>query len=120
MKYFLSIVALVLLLSSCSIFGQGKKNSPEYVTEMFLSHVQKLEFDEAAQYGTEKTKMALTLLKSLSNLVPEETRTQNKYSNAVVHDCTIDGNTAKCRYTANQKDESVDLIRQDGTWLVNL
>jgi len=120
MKYFLSFAMVLFLFSSCSLFSKVKKNSPEYAAEMFLTHFQKLEFDEAAQYGTDKTKIALKILKSLSNMVPEETRNQNNFSNAEIQNCTVDGNTAQCTYTANGKTETINLIRQDGAWLVDL
>ncbi len=120
MKHFLIFASVLFLLSSCSIFSKEKKNSPEYVSKMFLTHFQKLEFDEAAEFGTEKTKLALKILKSLSNMVPEETRNQNTFSNAEVQNCTVDGNTAQCTYTANGKTETINLVRQDGTWLVDL
>jgi hypothetical protein len=114
------LITLCLVASSCRFFGIERKNTPEYVTKQFLTHFQKLEFDEASQYGTENTKMMLRLFKSLSNMVPDSTKSQNNFSNAEIKKCTIEGNTAICSYTANGKEETIDLIKEDGKWLINL
>jgi len=120
MKQVFVFVIILIVTASCRFFGIEKKNTPEYVTKQFLTHFQKLEFDEAAVYGTENTRMMLRLFKSLSNMVPEETKNQNDFSDAVIKKCTVDGNTAICSYTANGKEETIDLIKQDGKWLVDL
>ncbi len=120
MKKLPAFLLIIVLAASCRILGIEKKNSPEYVTKKFLTHFQKLEFDEASQYGTENTKMILRLFKSLSAMVPDSTKSQNNFSDAVIQKCTVEKNTALCRYTANGKEETIDLIRQDGKWLVDL
>lgn len=120
MKQTAAFLFILVIITSCRLFGVDKKNSPEYVTKQFLTHFQKLEFDEAMEYGTENTKMMLRLFKSLSNMVPDSTRSQNDFSDAEVGKCTIEGNTAVCSYTANGKNQTIDLIKQDGQWLVDL
>jgi len=120
MKQTVTLLLILVFASSCRFLGIERKNTPEYATKMFLTHFQKLEFTEAAEYGTENTKMMLKLFKSLSNMVPEETRSQNNFSDAVIQECTTQGNTAQCKYTANGKNETIDLIKQDGKWLVDL
>ncbi len=120
MKKAFVFLLILVTVASCRFLGIEKKNSPEYVANKFLTHFQKLEFDEASQYGTENTKMILRLFKSLSAMVPDSTKSQNNFSDAVIHKCTIENNTAICRYTANGKEETIDLIKQDGKWLVDL
>lgn len=116
---FLGAFALVVL-QACSIFGGGKKNTPEYVAKAFLTHFQKLEFNEAAEYGTENTKMLLSLFRSIGNMVPDDQKAEVPQSDVVIHSCETSGYTAVCHYTANGKTESIDLIKQDGKWLVDL
>lgn len=120
MKQIVVFFSIIIIASSCRFLGIEKKNTPEYVTKQFLIHFQKLEFDEASKYGTENTKMTLRLFKSLSSMVPDSTKSQNNFSDAEIQKCTIEGNTALCKYTANGKEETIDLIRQDGNWLVDL
>lgn len=120
MKQIVVFFSIIIIASSCRFLGVEKKNTPEYVTKQFLIHFQKLEFDEASKYGTENTKMTLRLFKSLSSMVPDSTKSQNNFSDAEIQKCTIEGNTALCKYTANGKEETIDLIRQDGNWLVDL
>lgn len=120
MKKTIVVVVLFSLLSGCHIFDNQRKNTPEYVAKTFLEHFQKLEFEEAAEYGTENTRMLLTFFKSLSAMVPEDQKKQNTESDVVIEKCVRDGDKARCDYSANGKNQSIDLIRQEGKWLVDL
>lgn len=114
------IFLLLILMSSCSIFQ--KKNTPEYVTKQFLTNFQKLEFDEASKYGTENTKMMIAFFKNIMGMMPADKRDsiQIPKANVEIKKCIVYGNTAKCAYIANDKLDTLDLLKVDGKWLVDL
>lgn len=113
------LIAIPLVIFSCKIF-KDKRNTPEYVSQVFLEHIQRLEFEEAKAYATEKTKMMLTFFKNITELVPDSQRIPAQKTDVVIHDCIIQGETAQCSYTANGKNQTIDLIKQDGKWLVDM
>lgn len=116
--------ALILLFSfaflfSCQIFND-KKNSPEYVSKAFLQHIQKLEFEEAKTFATEETKMMLTFFANITKLVPDSQRIPTKQTDVLIQNCVVQGETAQCSYTANGKEQVIDLVKQDKKWLVDM
>jgi regulatory protein YycI of two-component signal transduction system YycFG len=114
------IILLLILTTSCSIFQ--KKNTPEYVSKQFLTNFQKLNFDEASKYGTENTKMMIAFFKNIIGMMPADKRDslQIPKTNVDIKKCHIYGNTAKCVYIANDKLDTLDLLKVDGKWLVDL
>ncbi len=119
-KTLIFLLFALVVFQACSILGITRKNSPEYVAKAFLTHFQKLEFDEASEYGTENTKKLLSLFRSIGNMLPDDKKAEVPQSDVVIHSCETNGNTAICHYTANGKTESIDLLKQDGKWLVDL
>lgn len=112
-------IAFIAILISCQLFKK-KDNSPEFVAKTFLVHIQKLEFEDAKEYATEETKMMLTFFTNISDLVPDSQRVSATEPDVEIHDCIIQNETAQCSYTANHKDQTIDLIKQDGKWLVDM
>ncbi len=114
------ICLFLIFMSSCSIFQ--KKNTPEYVSKQFLTNFQKLDFDEASKYGTENTKMMIAFFKNIIGMMPADKRDSLQIPKADVEikKCIVYGNTAKCPYIANDKLDTLDLLKVDGKWLVDL
>ena len=119
-KYFAFLIIFLILLSSCRI--SQKKNSPEYVSYQFLSHFQQMEFDEAAKYGTENTKMLIMFFKNIIGMMQPEKRDsiQIPEANVEIKKCYVYENSAKCTYIANEKTDTLDLLKIEGKWLVDL
>lgn len=115
------LIALIFItfLISCQLFKSGK-NNPEFVAQTFLEHIQRLEFEEAKEYSTEETKMMLTFFTTISELVPDSQRVTETKPDVVIHECVVQGETAQCSYSANGKDQTIDLLKQDGKWLVDM
>jgi len=113
------IFLLFIFLVSCQLF-KNKTNTPEYVSKVFLEHIQRLEFEEAKEYATEQTKMMLTFFTNITELVPDSQRTVAAEPDVVIKDCVVQDETAQCSYSANGKDQTIDLIKQDGKWLVDM
>ena len=113
------ILILFLFLASCQLF-RSKTNTPEYVSKVFLEHIQRLEFEEAKEYATEETKMMLTFFSNITDLVPDSSRNVATEPDVEIHECIIQGETAQCSYIANGKNQTIDLIKEDGKWLVDM
>ena len=106
-------------LVSCQLIKK-KTESPEFVAKTFLEHIQKLEFEEAKEYSTEETKMMLTFFTSITELVPDSERVPAVETDVIIQNCILQGETAQCSYTANNKNQTIDLLKQDGKWLVDM
>lgn len=113
----LKLFAIVVLASLAFVACQ--KETPEAVAKKFLGHLQKKEYDEAKKLGTEATGKFLDMMKSLEQMggaaaeTPETAPAENLK-------CTVDGDTAVCTYTQNGEEQKLDLVKQDGKWLVNM
>ena len=120
MRKLFIFTAILVITFSCRFLGFEKKNTPEYAAKAFLTHFQKLEIDKDSEYGTENTKTIIQLFKGILSLVPDSTKNENNFSNIIIKYCVKDKNTAVCHYIANEKEETINLLKIDGKWLVDL
>ncbi len=115
----LTVSVMLLLMVFCRSGKTGDKtNTPEYVTDKFLFHLNKLEFEEAKQYGTESTVNMLSLLASLVAFVDDQGPPEPV--SVVISHCDIQDNIAVCHYTSNGKADKIELLKINDKWLVNL
>jgi hypothetical protein len=116
------MIALVSF-SSC-----GNSSSPEAVALAFMKHVGELDFEAAAKLSDEKIQGFLTMAGSKKKEMqdketPEEKakRVENnkKLKSAT---CEVKGDKATCKLCCDlgSENESVDLIKKDGKWLVTI
>ena len=77
---------------------------------------------EAAKYGTENTKMLIMFFKNIIGMMPPEKRDsiQIPEANVEIKKCYVYENSAKCTYIANEKTDTLDLLKIEGKWLVDL
>jgi hypothetical protein len=112
MKKYLMIFGMAaffgLTLSSCQ-----SKNTPEYVADKFLTHLSNGEFEEASKYATEQTGQLLSMAAAFAGDMMED---REKHENL---SCEIEGDKAKCTYTVGDEIDTIDLVKQDGNWLVH-
>jgi hypothetical protein len=104
--YLIAIIAFTL--SSCA-----RKSSPDSVAEKFLTHMSKGEFEKASEYATEETRQMLSIAAAFAGDQYEES---GKPENVT---CEVEGDNAKCIYTIDGEQETIDLVYQDGKWLVH-
>ena len=111
---FLLSLAAAALLAAC---GGGASDTPTQVAEKYLTHLNKMEFDEAKKYGTEKTAGMLDLMSGMASMMPKNENPGFKISGE-----TIDGEKATVTYRNDGKDadETLSLVKQDGKWLVDM
>lgn len=116
----LKIICISFIFSiGCKTGHHGyKQNTPEFVADKFLYHLNHLEFDEAKQYGTEETIKMLDLMQSMVQMIPDQSPPQEVEYN--IDRCEIQDNIAICYYTSNGKQDQLELRKIDKKWLVHL
>ncbi len=96
-------------------------DSPEKVTENFMYYLASGEYEKAGEYGTESTMQMMEMFKALESLggegiLDDETKPE-RIKNI---ECEVDGDFAVCRFEEEGEMAEVQLIKQDGKWLVDM
>ena len=104
-----AVLLTVVILGSCA-----GTTSPEKVAEKFVNHLNKREYAEAKALGTESTAQMVSFL--------EQFPSDEAVEDIIVEDmnCEITGDTAICTYTANGEKETIELVKKDDKWLVDM
>lgn len=107
-----AIIALAIFsLNACK-----KAEKPEDAAKKFVTFLDAKEYDKAKELGTKETAAFIDMAASLSQ--NQETDKQptvfDKFSSE------IDGEKAIVKYTADGKEEELNLVKQDGKWLVHM
>jgi len=102
-----------LMLASCS------GNSPKAVAEKFLKAINAGDFKEAKKYCDEKTGDLIGMLESFSKGEKPKEKDIKSFTITKVEE---NGDTAKVFYKAegSDKEESLDLKKIKGKWLVSI
>jgi hypothetical protein len=107
--------AVALFLSACG--GGSSSEGPKEVASKFITHINNMEFEEAKNYGTKSTQEILDMLKGFAGMAekPESTAFE-------IIDVKEEGDKATVTYRNEgaDADESLNLIKEDGKWLVNI
>jgi hypothetical protein len=106
------VVLVIATLLSCS----NKSNTPEAVAEKFLNHLNKQEYSEAKKLGTQATGEYLDMLESQKKATDEE------LESPVITELSCDEreNEAFCTYKTNGETQSINLVKQEDQWLVDM
>jgi hypothetical protein len=115
MKFRSAIPLIVaLLFAACG----GGSESPTEVAKKFLDHTNKLEFKEAKAYSTKATGELLDMITGMAGMMGEQPPAP---AYTIVGE-TIDGDKATVTYRSEgeQADESINLVKEDGKWLVSI
>lgn len=108
------IAVIVVAINACG----GKKDTPEAVAEKFLNHLNKKEYAEAKKLGTEQTGQMIDMMESFSTIGgATEEKKESKIENLK---CDTKEDKSTCTYTADGKEEKIDLVKKDGKWLVDM
>ncbi len=111
---FLLALCTTVLLTACG----GGASSPTQVAEQFLTHTNKMEFKEAKKYATKSTGEILDMIAGMAKMMGD-----NKEAKGFkITGETIDGDKATVNYRSDDKeaDEQLQLIKEDGKWLVHM
>ncbi len=106
-------VAATALFAACG----GGSATPSDVASKFLTHIDKKEFKEAKDYGTKATGELLDMVASMASMMPKEDP-----KGFTIKEEKIDGDKATVTYRSNGKeaDETLNLVKEDGKWLVSM
>lgn len=117
-----TIRVLIVALAAIFMFQACETtDGPDKVTEKFMNHLIAGEFDLAAEYGTESTKQMMEMFEALESLGGEGMVDEELEPEKVGDiECEIDGDTAVCRFDEDGEMAEVQLIKQDGQWLVDM
>ena len=109
-------LVVVICFSACE-----RAQTPERVAESFLNYLEKGEFDKAADYGTKNTHSLLETLKAFEELGNQFGETE-KVDPREIRDieCVVEGESAVCIYFADDEQGEIDLVKEDGKWLVDM
>lgn len=119
------VLLLGMVVWACwnNISNPSKRGTPAFVAYQFLMNMQQLNFEGAAAYGTENTKTALRLMRTLVYMLPEDKRTNVVAGEVKIVRCEINKTNrerALCYYTINQGEvKGLDLVYEGGRWLVD-
>lgn len=112
----LFVILFGIIIASCG----NKDNTPEVVTQKFITAVNQEKFDEAKKYCDEQTAQMLDMLASMSKKIEKSTE-EVKVDFKVVKVEKKGDDKAKVFYTVNnEKETSLDLKKIDGKWKVSI
>lgn len=91
---------------------------PKEVASKFIEHINNMEFDKAKQYGTKSTNDILDMIASFAGMAQEKPEA----TDFIILDVKEDGDKATVTYRNDgaDEDESIQLVHQDGQWLVDM
>ncbi|HOZ50625.1 MAG TPA: DUF4878 domain-containing protein [Chitinophagaceae bacterium] len=119
-KLLLSLVALTII--SFSIVSCGSKSDPKAVAENFLNALSKMDYEGAKKYGTPETGKMLDMLSSFSSMMPDSVKNKAKDVKVEIKNVKEDGDKCDVTYKNSEKeeDQTLNLVKKDGKWLVNM
>jgi hypothetical protein len=110
----LTMTLCLILLTGLMASSCARRSGPEAVAAKFLTHIEKGEFEKASVYATEQTQQMLSIMAAFAG---DQFEKPPKHENLT---CEVEGDNATCTYYVNGEPESIDMVFQDGKWLVNL
>ncbi len=106
-----ALFIIAFLLTGCE-----PANTPENVTDKYLTHLSNHKYEEAAKYCTPETAQLLSIMASMSE---GEEPAGDKHENI---ECNVEGDKAQCTYNivGSEEIEVIDLIKVDDEWKVHM
>ena len=108
-----------------TIISCGSKSDPKEVATNFLNARNKMDYETAKKFGTDETDKMLDMTASLSSMIPDSVKELTKNAKVVIKgEPKIEGDKAtviaESTIGGDTKEETIDLVKKDGTWLVNM
>lgn len=107
-----ALVAAVILFTSC-----GGEATPKSVAEKFVVAIEDKKFEEAEKLATPESKQVIDMLKGFSNMMPDSAKTKKEFE---FGEEKVEGDKATVSYKVkgSDKNQTVNLVKKDGKWLV--
>jgi hypothetical protein len=116
MKNLLKLAVVAIMIVAFNACG-SKSDTPEAVAEKFLNHLNKKEYADAKKLGTEQTGQMIDMMESFGAAGGNAEKKDVKIENMK---CTTTDDKSACTYTAEGKEEKIELVKKDGKWLVDM
>ncbi|HPI54066.1 MAG TPA: DUF4878 domain-containing protein [Chitinophagaceae bacterium] len=119
-KLVLSIV--VVALAAFTFVSCGSKSDPKSVATSFLNARNSLDYETAKKFGTPETGKMIDMMASFSSMIPDSMKNESKKIKVEIKDVKEEGDKATVTYSESIKpgDQTLNLIKKDGKWLVNM
>ncbi len=116
----LRLISIILVAGICFSACEREK-TPESVAEKFLNYLEEGEFNKAKDLGTQNTHTILETLQAFEDLGEQFGETEKEEPRNITDvECNVEGDVAKCTYMADDEKGELDLVKQDGKWLVDM
>jgi PBP1b-binding outer membrane lipoprotein LpoB len=119
MRPFLTIIAAIVFLFSCS----SAKEDPKAAAKSFFEAFAKKDFDKAAQFATKDSKTLIDLLKSMEEMgnsmdISAFGLDMESINKAIYENAAIDGNNATVSVSLGDQSQIIKLIKEEDGWKV--
>ena len=112
----LAVVAIVLVaFTAC-----GSSDSPEKVAEKFLSALGKKDFDGAKSLATKESQGTIDMVASISKMGVGQDNKEAKEPKIENIKCDTKENKSSCTYTSDGQEQKLELLKENGKWLVSM
>ena len=114
----LFIFFVTFVYFSCKVSEETRVRN---VSIDFLTALNKKDYQKAMKMGTPATKQMLKIMESFGSLADlSNTKEEEKTLNIQNFSCRIHNDSAHCIYMNHFKDESLNLVKVKGNWLVDM
>ena len=120
-KLFFSFLAILFV--SATLISCKSKSDPKSVASNFLNALTKMDYETAKKYGTPETGKMLDMLSSFAGMMPDSVKAKAKETKVEIKNVKENGNDCVVTYANSDKpndDQTLNLIKKDGKWLVNM
>src|SRR5687767_1104197 len=116
-KVLLSVAAMfvmALTIISCN------SNSPKASADTFLNSLYHMDYAKAKTVSTEDTKKLLDMMEQFSSVLPDSSKASAKKIKVDIKDIKEEGDKATVTYVTseNPNDQKLDMVKENGKWLV--
>ncbi len=113
---------LVLFVISLTIVSCGNKSNPKDVAQKFLTALTKQDYETAKKFGTPETGKMMDMLSSFSGMMPDSIKNKAKDVKIEIKNVKETGDKCEVTYTNTDKpgDQTLNLVKKEGKWLVNM
>jgi uncharacterized protein YxeA len=115
------LLSLSTLLLAAVMVVSCNKNSPKDVANTWLTSFYHMDYETAKKVSTDDTKNLISQLQQLTGMISDSSKAEMKKIVVTVKDVKENGDKAEVKYALSDsptKDQSLELVKKDGKWLV--
>lgn len=115
------LLSFLFVIPSGNVVQSEMGGKPEKVAMKFVKLLNAGKYEAAKKYGTDDTDAMMDMLSSFSGMIESEDEGQST-AEPVVTDmkCEVKGEFALCSYLQDGEPQTLDLVKVNGKWLVDM